>query len=343
MSSQVLAADCCFVETLCPRPHARGRVLPIRMFGSPDDCRNRIIETSSNLVVAEFLVPGTCKIFSGHYPGFPLLPGVFLIEAALQAVEMAHCLSAGSPGVLCHLSKIQLIQAIVPEQWVKVETSLVQAAGELTESIWRARLSVNGTRVASCILTFGFGLTPAAGATRAALSIIQGAGLLTPAQIATRLAHRPPILLVDGACRAEDGQSLRAHKAISFNEPCYRSLAVDVAGLCLNYPQTLIIESFVQSAGLLLLPSETVDTPEDLPLMIFGGLGACSFHGHAVPGETLSHEVHLTRRVGDMAVLDGSTFCDGRVLAQFSGLIVALKNRQDLVTRPVSSKTPRSD
>ena len=342
MTSHALAVEHVLAETRWPLAREHGRSAPIRMFDDRDGCSRRIVGISPDLVVAEFLVPGKCRIFSGHYPEFPLLPGVFMIEAALQAVEMAPSRSLASRLVLNQLSNIQLLQAIVPDQWVNVEASRIATSEAGPASTWRARLTMGSRRVASCTLAFAEALLPTPATPDSGPSISQCSEYrLSAADIVTRLAHRSPILLVDQASRANDGQSLRAQKAITLNEPCYAAVATTADESSLSYPQTLMIESFVQAAGLLLLPAETGGASADSPLMIFGGLGGCRFHGHALPGETLTHQIHLTRRINDMAVLGGTTFSDGRLLAQFSGLIVAMKPREDLMMQPVSTRPHR--
>jgi 3-hydroxyacyl-[acyl-carrier-protein] dehydratase len=46
---------------------------------------DRIVEISGDAVVAEKTIPEDLDIFNGHYPDYPLMPGVLLCEAVFQA------------------------------------------------------------------------------------------------------------------------------------------------------------------------------------------------------------------------------------------------------------------
>ena len=47
----------------------------------------RDIARTENGFVGRFRFPGDLEIFAGHFPGRPLVPGIFLIEAARCAAE----------------------------------------------------------------------------------------------------------------------------------------------------------------------------------------------------------------------------------------------------------------
>ena len=46
---------------------------------------DRVIEISADSVLAEKKIPEDLDIFKGHYPEYPLMPGVLLCEAVFQA------------------------------------------------------------------------------------------------------------------------------------------------------------------------------------------------------------------------------------------------------------------
>jgi 3-hydroxyacyl-[acyl-carrier-protein] dehydratase len=50
----------------------------------------RAVETTDSAVAARFEFPPDLAVFAGHFPGFPIVPGVFLLEAVRSATERAH-------------------------------------------------------------------------------------------------------------------------------------------------------------------------------------------------------------------------------------------------------------
>lgn len=46
---------------------------------------DKVLECEGDALVAEKRIPADLDIFRGHYPGYPLMPGVILCEAVFQA------------------------------------------------------------------------------------------------------------------------------------------------------------------------------------------------------------------------------------------------------------------
>ena len=46
---------------------------------------DRVLEISAGAIRAEKTIPPDLPLFQGHYPGYPLMPGVLLCEAVFQA------------------------------------------------------------------------------------------------------------------------------------------------------------------------------------------------------------------------------------------------------------------
>ena len=46
---------------------------------------DRVVEITDSSILAEKSIPEDLDLFQGHYPGYPLMPGVLLCEAVFQA------------------------------------------------------------------------------------------------------------------------------------------------------------------------------------------------------------------------------------------------------------------
>lgn len=62
---------------------------------------DRVMEVTDTSILAEKTIPDDLDLFQGHYPGYPLMPGVLLCEAVFQAggVLLAESLRNESNGV----------------------------------------------------------------------------------------------------------------------------------------------------------------------------------------------------------------------------------------------------
>lgn len=148
--------------------------------------------------------------------------------------------------------------------------------------------------------------------------------------IRNALPHRYPISLVDRVVTLVPGESLRAIKCITGNEPCYALLANAVPADACAYPQTLMLESFLQAAGLFFVHS--VPLPEALEncVMLFGSLTGCRFHRGALPGDVLEHRVRMDRVLSDSAILSGASYVDDELALECDQAVVAIRGRHVL-------------
>jgi 3-hydroxyacyl-[acyl-carrier-protein] dehydratase len=75
-------------------------------------------------------------IFSGHFPGRPLLPGVLMIEAVGQtaAVMMAAAAAEGTIGnaLLASVNRFKFLKPVTPGQDVCIETTKLTEVGSMT-------------------------------------------------------------------------------------------------------------------------------------------------------------------------------------------------------------------
>ncbi len=88
---------------------------------------DRIIQQSENSIVCDKTFEGTEFFFQGHYPSFPLVPGVILCEAAMQAgaVLLSQHLEpgAGVP-VATRLNNVKFKKMVRPGDAIEIDVTL---------------------------------------------------------------------------------------------------------------------------------------------------------------------------------------------------------------------------
>ena len=99
-------------------------------------------------------VDPAAPFFAGHFPGDPILPGVFLVEAAAQTAGVM--LGAGSAGAgprhrMAAVSQFKFLKPVLPGETIHVYTkTLIERDGMAVVS---ATLTVDGETVATGQLT----------------------------------------------------------------------------------------------------------------------------------------------------------------------------------------------
>jgi 3-hydroxyacyl-[acyl-carrier-protein] dehydratase len=107
---------------------------------------DRVIEIEAGVrCVGLKLVDPAEPCFAGHFPGKPVLPGVFLIEAAAQtaAVMMA---APGGERLMAAVNRFKFLKPVSPGSELRIETRVVSSAGPL--AYVEATVSVAGEIVA---------------------------------------------------------------------------------------------------------------------------------------------------------------------------------------------------
>jgi 3-hydroxyacyl-[acyl-carrier-protein] dehydratase len=107
---------------------------------------DEVVSLEETRIHARKQVPEDLDVFRGHYPGFPVLPGVLQCEAAFQAgaVLIARRIESaeGKVPVVTRLNNVQFRRMVRPGETLDVEA-------ELTETLANAfflkgKVSVNG-------------------------------------------------------------------------------------------------------------------------------------------------------------------------------------------------------
>lgn len=125
------------------------------------------------------------------------------------------------------------------------------------------------------------------------------------------LSHRYPFLLVDRVLALEPGESIRAIKNVSINEPFFNGHFPEKPVM----PGVLIIEALAQATGL--LGFRTMDeNPSDDILYMLVAVDKARFKHQVEPGDQLLLEASIIRRKGIMWVFDTKATVDGKLVAR---------------------------
>jgi 3-hydroxyacyl-[acyl-carrier-protein] dehydratase len=107
---------------------------------------DEVLERTDRRIVGQKTFTGAEDFFTGHYPGFPLVPGVLLCEAAMQCG--AILLAAHFAGektkvpVVTRMGDIRFKRMVRPGEVLRLEAELSERLGEAF--FLKARVTVEG-------------------------------------------------------------------------------------------------------------------------------------------------------------------------------------------------------
>lgn len=119
-----------------------------------------IVEQSENRIVCTKTFSGREDFFAGHYPGYPLVPGVLLCEAAMQAgaILLSRRLAAEASGrvpVATRMNDVRFKRMVRPGETIRMEVELVE---RLSDAFFlKAKSTIDG----KLALRFEFACTAA--------------------------------------------------------------------------------------------------------------------------------------------------------------------------------------
>ena len=91
---------------------------------------DEVVEMTETTIHARKHLPESLDVFQGHYPQFPVLPGVLQCEAAFQAgaVLIAQYVASGGDEVpvVTRLNNVQFRKMVRPGQTLDLEVKLVE-------------------------------------------------------------------------------------------------------------------------------------------------------------------------------------------------------------------------
>jgi 3-hydroxyacyl-[acyl-carrier-protein] dehydratase len=113
-----------------------------------------VFDPVGRTIQAEAIVPTQSTIFEGHFPGYPLMPGVLLLEAMAQA---SGWLIIGITGFtrmpfLAAFKEAKLRSFVTPGQSLIVRAELLHEGSGF--AMTKAEVQVEGKRVCNAEITF---------------------------------------------------------------------------------------------------------------------------------------------------------------------------------------------
>lgn len=144
-------------------------------------------------------------------------------------------------------------------------------------------------------------------------------GTLNINEVMRYLPHRYPFLLVDRVLEYEVGKSLTALKNVTMNEPFFQGHFPNKPIM----PGVLVIEALAQATGLLAFCTQEQE-PSDNFIYMLVSVDKARFKRQVIPGDALTLEVEVTRRlrgmwkfdavarVGDEVAASAELMCAGR-------------------------------
>ena len=88
---------------------------------------DEIVEQSADTIVCRKMFRPEEYFFQGHYPGYPLVPGVILCESAMQAgaILLASHLEGGEGvPVATRMNNVKFKRMVRPEETIQIEIRL---------------------------------------------------------------------------------------------------------------------------------------------------------------------------------------------------------------------------
>ena len=130
-------------------------------------------------------------------------------------------------------------------------------------------------------------------------------------EILKKLPHRYPILMVDRVLEIKPGESIRAIKNVSANEPYFQGHFPARPVM----PGVLMVEALAQAAGLLSFATYGVQQ-DDNSVFYFAGIDEARFKRPVQPGDQLVLDVNLERAKSGIYKFAGRASVDGETAVE---------------------------
>jgi 3-hydroxyacyl-[acyl-carrier-protein] dehydratase len=126
---------------------------------------DRVVEMEpGKRIVAIKNVSANEWFFQGHFPGYPIMPGVLIVEALAQAgavLLLSDESARGQIPLFAGIEKCRFRQQVVPGDTLTLELEVLSRRGPVGKG--KATARVDGKLAAECELTFALAPMPASG------------------------------------------------------------------------------------------------------------------------------------------------------------------------------------
>ncbi|MEV6960364.1 hypothetical protein AB0M97_14425 [Streptomyces sp. NPDC051207] len=121
-------------------------------FATPLNRTVRTLERRSAGATARLTVGADEQVFRGHYPGFPIFPGVCLIET-VHHTALAHPPAGQGRLVLAAVESVRFLSPVFPGDEVTVDLEWKLKAGA-----WKAHAALSASRGRTAQVRLGYDL-----------------------------------------------------------------------------------------------------------------------------------------------------------------------------------------
>lgn len=116
---------------------------------------DRILELSDSKIVGLKNVSANEYFFQGHFPGFPVMPGVLIIETMAQIGAvwiLGRPEFAGKIAFLAGIDNVRFRRQVVPGDQLRIELEVIKLRGRIGKA--RAQALVDGAVAAEAEIMF---------------------------------------------------------------------------------------------------------------------------------------------------------------------------------------------
>ncbi|QTR04504.1 3-hydroxyacyl-ACP dehydratase, partial [Saccharothrix algeriensis] len=96
------------------------------------------------------------------------------------------------------------------------------------------------------------------------------------------------------------------------------------------YPKVLLVESWCQSAGVLVAWADPNPDVLSGQVMLFGSMADIEFLAPVLPGSVLEHRVRLVRALSDTVIFEGEALVDGETVLRVGRVVMAMRPAGEL-------------